>query len=601
MDPNLYTAIDALISAVCRGRSRIIRPIVVPVVDRRRSPIGPGLKVEDLDLCTESQECRTSQAWVPLRIIRMPHSHERGTDDAPQHLTDNSGSACSAEQDVIRRPAVILLHPTGTNMDWQRSKQEDYARGGYIAAAIDCRYHGERAQEVKGQPVRHVYEDALIRAWRGGEERPFLLDNIWDIMHLVDYLLTRPDVDPSRVGITGYSLGGMHAWLAGVADPRIAVVAAVSGVQGFEYAIKNKVFQGRVDSLSHFFAAVATDLGQSKVEASTVKKAWDRVAPGLVGSFDAPQSLPCIAPRPLMVATGEVDPRCPLQGVLEACHLTRPLYVQHVTGIREERRQIQLAIQKAEEEVLLARLKQQEELRVAQQKAEEELQLELQRQKEEKALELKRQQSLDNEAAILEGDAPGSGEPGTCEMIIARHEAKEEESRGVVRGNTSEEEDASKKLNPSSTSPLSEKEDTGETLAGAAAQSLDLAEEKKQGHEEEQPREMTLMEKLKYAEEEMAREQEARRQRSLEEEAEKRRLRAERIEAERRRLAAEAAAEKERQEMEADVRKLMVVYVEPGVGHTETASMNKAVREFMDLYLLHGEGLSESSRRNQFM
>jgi hypothetical protein len=35
----------------------------------------------------------------------------------------------------------------------------------------------------------------------------------------------------------------MHAWLAGAADPRIAVVAAVSGVQGFEFAIRNKVFQ----------------------------------------------------------------------------------------------------------------------------------------------------------------------------------------------------------------------------------------------------------------------------------------------------------------------------------------------------------------------
>jgi hypothetical protein len=26
---------------------------------------------------------------------------------------------------------------------------------------------------------------------------------VWDIMHIVDYLLTRPDVDPTRVGITG--------------------------------------------------------------------------------------------------------------------------------------------------------------------------------------------------------------------------------------------------------------------------------------------------------------------------------------------------------------------------------------------------------------
>lgn len=34
-------------------------------------------------------------------------------------------------------------------------------------------------------------------------ERPFLLDNVWEILHLVDYLSERPDVDPERIGITG--------------------------------------------------------------------------------------------------------------------------------------------------------------------------------------------------------------------------------------------------------------------------------------------------------------------------------------------------------------------------------------------------------------
>ena len=36
---------------------------------------------------------------------------------------------------------------------------------------------------------------------------------------------------------------------------------------------------------------------------------------GLTSSYDAPRSLPCIAPRALLVAMGGVDSRCPLQGV----------------------------------------------------------------------------------------------------------------------------------------------------------------------------------------------------------------------------------------------------------------------------------------------
>ena len=44
----------------------------------------------------------------------------------------------------------------------------------------------------------------FFRAWRPeGTERPFLLDNVWEILHLMDYLSERPDVDPERIGITG--------------------------------------------------------------------------------------------------------------------------------------------------------------------------------------------------------------------------------------------------------------------------------------------------------------------------------------------------------------------------------------------------------------
>ena len=71
------------------------------------------------------------------------------------------------------------------------------------------------------------------RAWREGVERPFLLDNVWDVLRLLDYLGTRGDADVARVGVTGVSLGGMHAWLAAAADPRIAVAAPMIGVQNF--------------------------------------------------------------------------------------------------------------------------------------------------------------------------------------------------------------------------------------------------------------------------------------------------------------------------------------------------------------------------------
>ncbi|WP_417649362.1 alpha/beta hydrolase, partial [Enterobacter hormaechei] len=54
---------------------------------------------------------------------------------------------------------------------------------------------------------------------------------IWDLQRVVDYLLTRPDVDPARIGIIGHSLGGKMALYGAAFDPRIkAVVSSEPGI-----------------------------------------------------------------------------------------------------------------------------------------------------------------------------------------------------------------------------------------------------------------------------------------------------------------------------------------------------------------------------------
>eukprot|EP00955_Chlamydomonas_euryale_P098631 365159-Chlamydomonas_euryale.AAC.7 len=40
-------------------------------------------------------------------------------------------------------------------------------------------------------------------------ERPFLLDTVFDVLHLVTVLAARRDVDAARIGVTGVSVGGV--------------------------------------------------------------------------------------------------------------------------------------------------------------------------------------------------------------------------------------------------------------------------------------------------------------------------------------------------------------------------------------------------------
>nr|KAJ0191552.1 hypothetical protein LSAT_V11C800430240 [Lactuca sativa] len=88
------------------------------------------------------------------------------------------------ESTQSKRPTVVYLHPTNANKEYLCPLLEGYASHVYIAVAIDSRYHGERAKTHTAYP------------------------DVWDLIMLADYLTTqRPDIDHSKIGITGNSLG----------------------------------------------------------------------------------------------------------------------------------------------------------------------------------------------------------------------------------------------------------------------------------------------------------------------------------------------------------------------------------------------------------
>ncbi|WZZ36927.1 putative esterase YitV [Brassica napus] len=240
------------------------------------------LKEENIHLHTEAGE----QGRLPLLILSLK------------------------DKSVERRPAVVFMHASDANKEWLRPFLEAYASRGYVAIGLDSRYHGERADS------KTAYRDALISSWKNGNTMPFIFDTVWDLIKLAEYLTQRKDIDPQRIGITGISLGGMQAWFAAAVDTRYSVAVPLIGVQGFRWAIDNDAWQARVDSLKPLFEVARIDMGKSKIDKEVVEKVWDRIAPGIASQFDAPYSVPVIAPRPLYLLNGAEDPRCPLGGLV---------------------------------------------------------------------------------------------------------------------------------------------------------------------------------------------------------------------------------------------------------------------------------------------
>lgn len=225
-----------------------------------------------------------------------------------------------------RLPVVIALHGTGGNKEGQRPLLKQLAGQGFLAVAIDGRYHGERTKAGSGSAE---YVRAMLRTYRTGQEHPFLYDTVWDVMRLIDYLETRADVDATRIGLIGFSKGGMETYLTAAVDPRIRVAVPCIGVQSFRWALDHNSWQSRVGTFQAAVNDAAQDAAVPRLDASFIRQFYDRVAPGVYSQFDGPAMLPLIAPRPLLVINGDSDPRTPLPGLLECIEAAKQAYTRN--------------------------------------------------------------------------------------------------------------------------------------------------------------------------------------------------------------------------------------------------------------------------------
>lgn len=122
---------------------------------------------------------------------------------------------------ALAAPAPAILHPHG---HWGFGKAAEpvqkrciwLARHGFVSLAPDGWGFGERAA------TGHRYEQAL--ALTGASIAGL---ETWDNQRALDYLCTRPEVDPSRLGVTGCSGGGLQTTLLVATDDRLAAAAAV--------------------------------------------------------------------------------------------------------------------------------------------------------------------------------------------------------------------------------------------------------------------------------------------------------------------------------------------------------------------------------------
>jgi len=156
---------------------------------------------------------------------------------------------CAPDDGNQLHPAVLVPsgHSENGKVHYQSICQRLVQRG-YVVISWDPVGQGERSQFWDSKKAKSRYnlicaEHAVLGnlAYLAGTN--LARWEIWDGIRALDYLLTRPDVDPERINITGTSGGGTQAAYIAALDPRIKVVIPSCYITALPMRVYNRIFQ----------------------------------------------------------------------------------------------------------------------------------------------------------------------------------------------------------------------------------------------------------------------------------------------------------------------------------------------------------------------
>ena len=203
----------------------------------------------------------------------------------------------------------VGLNPDGSpcSTRYHNDIGQALARAGFLVYCQDFLGFGERA----GTPeyMRNLWNHACNLVGQAlviFDEIDLSAVHYHDVVRGIDYLASRADIDPRRIGMMGCSLGGMWTNNVAALERRVRVAVSCCSYSNLE---------------SHIFRK---KLGLCAAQ----------TVPGLAAFADLTAPLAAIAPKPLMMQVGRHDPGMAVEEAAAPCREVERLYA--MLG-REER------------------------------------------------------------------------------------------------------------------------------------------------------------------------------------------------------------------------------------------------------------------------
>jgi dienelactone hydrolase len=282
-------ALDAIPRAHTKTAADVARPRIRQQLEDamglRRMPWPPRVKAQVVGSLQGRGYRIEKLVWESLPGVRVPaHLY------LPERLSG-------------RAPAILFYNGHWYSDSKSRPDFQTFcinmARQGFVVLTWDPFGQGERGISNRD----HRRTELLLAgvAQQGIAE--------YETQGALNYLLSRPDVDPQRIGMTGASGGGYNTWISAALDDRIKVAVPVVGTSDFfeQISVTRSLDWYRANEHCHFI-------------------------PGLIRFANNHELLAAVAPRPLLIINAAEDQSFPIGGARMLHEYGRGLYQSYDAG-----------------------------------------------------------------------------------------------------------------------------------------------------------------------------------------------------------------------------------------------------------------------------
>lgn len=153
-----------------------------------------------------------------------------------------------SKKDNKKKPATMLLFENGTcDIEKEYRFIESFLNKEHLVLILDVRgVGGVKVRKINYRDIIEIYGSEFKLAYDAIMRTSTFSMRVFDVLRGFDYLKTRSDVDPEKIGIYGKGISSLYAFFAMAIEPKIRKGTFENMLLSYEDVVETRIYNRKV-------------------------------------------------------------------------------------------------------------------------------------------------------------------------------------------------------------------------------------------------------------------------------------------------------------------------------------------------------------------